>query len=207
MMKAFVFTCLSLFIVMSGFSQNVRLSSQSVSNERNRILYLGIENVFIVTDSTTTGIEKQVGVDLTGNKLVIKPMSTGYLTVVFLKKEDKAQVIFYVKNIPDMKLTPGNQPGPKIMKDSLVANPFLGFTSSDKNDGFYQGYEVTSFTASLNSQTYVVNGRNFSDPLKDAIMKAKSGDSLVITQCNLFNEKLKKPFVYNGPHKFTIEQH
>jgi hypothetical protein len=205
MMKAIVFTCLSLFIVMSGFSQNVRLSSQSVSNERNRILYVGIENVFIVTDTTTTGIEKQDLVELTGNKLVIKPMTTGYLTVTFLKKDDKAQVIFYVRNIPDVKLAPGNQPGPKVMKDSLVANGFLGYIT-DKNDGYFQGYEVASFTASLNGQTYVIAGRDFSDPLKAAILKAKSGDNLVVSQCNLNNEKLKKPFVYNGPHKFTIEK-
>ncbi len=204
-MKRVVFTCLSLFIMILGYSQNVRLSSQSVSNERNRILYLGISNIFIVTDTAVTGIEKQDRVELTGNTLVIKPATTGYLTVTFLKKDDKAQVIFYVKNIPEFKLAPGNQPGPKIIKDSLVANSFLGYTSSDKSDGYYQGYDVVSFTASLNGQTYTITGREFSDPLKTAIAKAVSGDTLVISQCNLYNEKLKKPFIYNGPHKFTIE--
>ena len=166
---------------------------------------MGIENVFIVTDTTTTGIEKQDGVELTGNKLVIKPTMTGYLTVTFLKKDDKAQVIFYVKNIPEIRPTPGNQPGPKIIKDSLMANPFMGYTSSDKNDGYLQGYEVASYTASVNGQSFVVTGRNFSEPLKYAIIKAKAGAALVITDYTLNNEKLKKTASLKGPAKFTIQ--
>ena len=205
MIRTTVLTCLFLVIVLFSNAQNVRLSSQSVSNERNRILYVGIENVFIVTDTTTNGIEKQEHVELIGNKLVVKPVTTGYFTVVFLKKDDKAQVIFYVKNIPAPVLMPGNQPGPKISKDSLAAYPFLAYSSSDKNDGYFQGYEVASFTASVNGQAFAITGRNFSDPLKNAIMKAKSGATLLISDFTLYNEKLKKTANTKGPAKFTIQ--
>jgi hypothetical protein len=206
MIKTSVFTCLSLVIVLFVNAQNVRLSSQSVSNERNRILYVGIENVFIVTDTTTNGIEKQDHVELVGNKLVIKPVTTGYFTVVFLKKDEKAQVIFYVKNIPAIMPAPGNQPGPKIRKDSLVANPFLGYATSDKNDGYFQGYEVKSFTAILKGQTFAVTGKDFPDPLKTAIQQSKPGDKLQIKDFELFNEKLKKSAKSGGgTASFTIE--
>ena len=205
MIKTTVLTCLFFVIVLLSNAQNVRLSCQTVSNERNRILYVGIENVFIVTDTTTTGIEKQDLVDLTGNKLVIRPMTTGYLTVTFLKKDDKAQVIFYVKNLPAPFLTPGNQAGPKIKKDSLVANPFMGFVSSDKNDGFFQGYEVRSYTAIVKGQAISVTGKDFPEPLKAAIQQLKPGDTFQIKDAELFNDKLKKSVRNQGTSTFTIE--
>jgi hypothetical protein len=94
----------------------VRLSNQTVSNERSRTIYIGIENSFLVTDSLVTGMEQYGNVSLTGNRLVIRPTTPGYLTLTFLKGQEKAQVIFYAKNLPQPIVALGNQKAIKFVK-------------------------------------------------------------------------------------------
>jgi len=202
MRQAIILTFLSLTIFICGNGQNVRLSNQTVSNERSRTIYLGIENKFLVTDSLVTGMEQHANASLSENRLVIRPTTPGYITLTFLKGQDKAQVIFYAKNIPQASLALGNQKGNKVRKDSLIANPWIG-VAPDPNDGFYQGYVVESCKVMIAGEEFSSAG-NFSDPLKNAIRTTKSGDQLVITEIKLFNEKLKKT-VSGGTYKFTIE--
>ena len=196
-------TNLLMFIALLSFGQNVKLSNLTVSNERSRTLFIGIENVFLVTDSAITGIENQEHVNLVnGNRLEIKPVAPGYLTVTFLKNQEKVQVIFYVKNIPAIVPVLGNQQGSKVKKESIMVNDSLRYIT-DANDVFYTGYNIDSFTARLNKKSFSC-GPTISEPLLKAIRKSKSGDMLEITEVKLFNDKLKKS-VKGGPYKYTLE--
>jgi len=202
MQKAIILTVLSLSIFICSYGQNVRLLNQTVSNERSRNIYIGIENKFLVTDSLVTGMEQHGNASLSENRLVIRPTTPGYITLTFLKGQDKAQVIFYAKNLPQPIVVLGNQKGSKLRKDSLIANPSIT-VAADPNDVFYQGYTVESFKATLAGEEFS-SGGNFSDALKNAIRTTKSGDQLVITEIKLFNEKLNKT-VSGSKYKFIIE--
>lgn len=57
MKKAICLACISFCFALLSFGQNVKLTNQTVSNERARTVYVGIDNVFIVNDSSITGIE------------------------------------------------------------------------------------------------------------------------------------------------------
>lgn len=204
MRRVIVLTIMLQGIILLSFGQNVKLSNLTVSNERSRTLFIGIENIFLVTDSAVTGIENQEHVNFSnGNKLEIKPVFPGYLTVTFLKNQEKAQVIFYVKTIPPIVPVLGNQKGSKVQKDSIMVKDSLRYIT-ESNDVFYQGYKVDSFAARLNKKSFVC-GPTFSEPLKKAIRKSKGGDSLEITEVKLFNDKLKKSFLAKGPYKYTLE--
>lgn len=67
-----------------------------------------------------------------------------------------------------------------------------------------RGYEVKLFTAVINGKSYNSEGR-FSEALKEAIGSTKPGDTILIKDWILYNDKLKRTSSMKGSSTFTIE--
>jgi hypothetical protein len=206
MIKAIVIICISMFTSFLSSGQTIGIVNKTVSDENSRTVYIGINNVFMLNDKDISIVQQEdrATVTLNGNgKLEIKPMRLGLLTVNFSKNNQIVPISFEVKSLPQICPFLGGQVSKNVEKEKLADHSYLS-CFSDINDNFFNGYEVKSFTAIINRKEFQ-SGALFTEELKKVISESNTGDTLVISNFILYNDKIQKTVSANTGSSFIFK--
>ena len=193
MIKAVVIFCFSIFTAFLSSGQSIGIVNKTVSDEKSRTVYIGIDNVFMLNDKYISIVEQEDRATVTLNdngKLEIKPMRPGLLTVKFLRNNQIIPVSFEVKYLPQISPFLGGQVSKNVDKEKLADHSYLT-CFGDINDNYFYGYEVKSFTAIIKGKEFQ-SGALFTEELKKVISESNTGDTLVISNFILYNNKIQK---------------
>ena len=195
LLMAFAITSLS-------YSQTLELANKTISDANSKNLYVGVDNVFEINGVTVNSVVPQEGVSLNMNKLVIRPNMPGSFAVTLVTPNGKETINFNVKTVPEVTAVINGQT--TVMKDA----PFQGnlsLKSLDFSDSYYSNYNIIAYTASLNGNSFQVNGNSFSKELNSAIAGSKAGDLLVISSMKAYNAELNKTIDLKGNFSLNIQ--
>lgn len=191
-----------LFLVFANFvssAQELLLENLTVQDKWSKTVYIGVDNYFTIkTPNFVKAIVPQQGVVLKGDSLQVRAYTTGDLSVIFLTTEGRENVIFTVKTLSSPFPSINGWTDAFIEKSFLLNNGKLTIKTFRVDDTFLEGYQITSFEATINNETFHVNGNEFTEPILAAIRKAKKGDEFIINKYTAYNQTTNKGMRSSG---------
>ncbi len=205
-MKNMLLTAIfSLFVAGMAMAQTNPFKNLSYGDKAENTLYLGVDNILVLTDSSYV-VQPREGLVIKDGKIYLRPTNMSDF-VVNLQTPDSLMPVTYM-----VKMLPVPQAHFEGIDTNFVSiaqlenpNQVLIVEGPAEFEGFYDGYEISSFVVEYSGQTYEQKGNKLSKELLDAL-KQNSDQTLTLSRVKAKHKDTGKPLFLYGTQVFNIGQ-
>lgn len=197
----------ALFMLMFAglaVAQSPMLKNITFGDESSEVLYIGVNNMLELTDSTIIPIAQE-GMTIQNDTLIIRPTSSSDYIINLQTADSIAPVVYQVKLLPEPRPFFTGQDSNMVSIAGLDTATQLLVQGPEENKDFFNDWEITSFNVEYAGQTFEQKGNKLSEELLEAL-KAQPNQEMTLTRIKAKEKESGKPkFVY-GTHKINVGQ-